>query len=301
MVSTRPHQHHWPLSTGRAYCYFLTAIDQCTRWPEVLPLERTTAKDVASAFFTGWISCFGTPRRVTSDQGWHFESQLFRLLGRTTGFERSRTTSYHPCANGMIKRFHRQLKAAITCHPNSTWLEALPAAAVGLRVTFKPDIHATPVGLVYGEPLRYLGNFSPLQLSTSPARTFVARLRRTMASLRPSPAAHHTKPTPFVFKDSATCSHAFLRDNTVRAPFEPPYSGPYKVIRLDDKTFTLQISGRDVRVSIDRLKPSYILSEETTNSGAPPVNHPQQPPTPRPVPYITRFGRQVRVPNALQT
>ncbi|XP_037572239.1 uncharacterized protein LOC119454358 [Dermacentor silvarum] len=204
----------------------------------------------------------------------------------------------------MIERFHRQLKAAITCHPNSTWLEALPAVALGLRATFKPDIQATPAELVYGEPLRLPGELlsaSAPDITTSDPTDFVARLRRTIASLRPSPATRHTKPTPFVFKDLATCSHAFLRDDTVRAPFQPPYSGPYKVIRRDDKSFTLQISGRDVRVSNDRLKPSYILSEETTNSCAPPVNHPQQPPTPQPVPYITRFGRQVRVPNALQT
>ncbi|XP_037514909.1 uncharacterized protein LOC119388167 [Rhipicephalus sanguineus] len=293
-----------PLPPVGPYRYCLTAIDRYTRWPEVLLLERITAEDVASAFFIGWISRFGTPRRVTTDQGRQFESQLFRLLGLSTGFERSRTTSYHPCANGMIQRFHRQHKAAIAYRPNSTWLKALPAVALGLRATFKPDVLVTPAELVYREPLRLPGEFLPARTSditSSDPTDFVARLRRTMASLRPSPAARHTKPTPFVFNDLATCSHAFHRDDTVGAPFQPPYSGPYKVTRRDDKTFTLQISGRDVRVSIERLKPSYILSGETTNSRPPPLNHPQQPPTPRPVPYITRFGRQVRVPNALQT
>ncbi|XP_037507748.1 uncharacterized protein LOC119383579 [Rhipicephalus sanguineus] len=233
----------------------------------------------------------------------------------------------------MIERLHRQLKAAITCRPNSAWLEALPAVALGLRATFKSDIQATPVELVYGEPLRLPGELlsAPTSdITSSDPTDFAARLRRTMASLRPSPAARHTKPTPFVFKDLATCSRAFLRDDTVRAPFQPPYSGPYKVIRRDNRTFTLQISGRDVRVSIDRLKPSYILSvrmydgfsrSPTTASNASAralhhalwtarahpqcsmasVGHPQQLPTPRPVPYITRFGRHVRIPNALQT
>ncbi|XP_037515542.2 uncharacterized protein LOC119391973 [Rhipicephalus sanguineus] len=240
------------------YRYCLTAIDRYTRWPGVLPLERFTAEDVASAFFTGWISRFGTPHRVTTDQGRQFESQLFRLLGLSTGFERSQTTSYHPCANGMIERFHRQLKAAITCHPNSTWLEALLAVALRLRATLKPDIQTTPAELVYGEPPRLPGKLlsaATSDITSSDATDFVARLRRTMASLRPPPAARHTKQTPFVFKDLSTCSHAFLRDDSVRAPFQPPYSGPYNVIRLDNKTFTLQISGRDVRVSVDRLKP----------------------------------------------
>ncbi|XP_075732690.1 uncharacterized protein LOC142775221 [Rhipicephalus microplus] len=184
----------------------------------------------------------------------------------------------------MIERFHQQFKAAIMCHPHSTWLEAHPAVALGLRATFKPHNQATPAELVYGEPLRLPGELLSAPISdvtSSGPADFVTRLRRTMAALRPSPVARHTKPTPFVFEDLATCSHAFLRDDTVRAPFQPPYSRPCKVICRDDKTFTLQIGGKDILVSIDRLKPSYILSHEPTNPGTPPVIRRQQPATPR--------------------
>ncbi|XP_075726365.1 uncharacterized protein LOC142768290 [Rhipicephalus microplus] len=263
-----------PLPPAGPYRYCLTAIDRYARWPKVRPLERITAEDVASAFFSGWVSRFGTPRRITTDRGRQFESYLFRLLGLSTGFECSRTTSYHPCANGMIERFHRQFKAAIISHPHSTWLEALPAVTLGLRATFKPDIQATPAELVYGELLRLpeeLLSAPTSDVTSSDLADFVARLRRTMGALRPSPAARHTKPTSFVFKDLATCSHAFHRDDTVRTPFQPPYSGLHKVICRDNKTFTLQISGKDIRVSIDRLKPSYILSQKPTNPHTPPV------------------------------
>ncbi|XP_075749317.1 uncharacterized protein LOC142814443 [Rhipicephalus microplus] len=251
---------HLPPASPYRYC--LTTIDRYSRWPEVWPLERITAEDVASGFFSGWVSRFGTPRRVTTDQARQFESQLFRLLGLSTVFEPSRTTSYHVSTNRMTERFHRHFKAAIMCHHQSTLLKALPAIAIGLRATFKPDFQATPAEFVYGELLRLPGELLSTPTSdvtSSDPADFVTRLRRTMGALRPSRAARHTKPTPFVFKELATCSHAFLRDNTIRAPFQLPYSGPYKVICRDDKTFTLQISGKDVRVSIDRLKPSYIL------------------------------------------
>lgn len=288
-----------PFPPAGPYRYCLTAIDRYTRWPEAWPLEGITAEDVASAFFTGWIARFGVPRRVTTDQGRQFESHLFRLLGLTIGFERLRTTSYHPCANGMIERFHRQFKAAIMCHPDSTWLEAIPAVILGLRATFKPDIHATPAELVYGEPLRLPGEFlAALPSSTMPSdpTDFVARLRRTIATLRPSPAAQHSKPTPFVFKELASCTHAFLRDDTVRRPFQPPYSGPYLVVRRDDKNFTLRLNGNDVRVSIDRLKPAYIAANEP-GSATPPTGTLPQPPTSQPAPSTTRSGRLVRLPD----
>ncbi|XP_075723991.1 uncharacterized protein LOC142766060 [Rhipicephalus microplus] len=189
------------------------------------------------------------------------------------------------------------------CHPHSTWLEAVPAVALGLRATFKPDIQATPAEFVYREPLRLSGDFLSAPASdvtSSDPVDFVARLCRTMGALRPSTAACHTKPTPFVFQDLATCTHAFLRDDTVRAPLQLPYTGPYKVICRDDKTFTLQISGKDVRVSIDRLKPSYTLSQEPTNPHTPPVIRRRKPATSRLAPFTTRLGLQVRVPKPLQ-
>ncbi|XP_050030113.2 uncharacterized protein [Dermacentor andersoni] len=288
-----------PLPPAGCYRYCLTAIDRYTRWPEAWPLEGITAEDVASAFFAGWIARFGPPHRVTTDQGRQFESHFFRLLGLTIGFERSQTTSYHPCANGMIGRFHGQFKAAIMCHPDSTWPEAIPAVTLGLRATFKPDIQATPAELVYGEPLRLPGEFlaaPPSTTATSDPTDFIARLRRTIAALRPSPAAQHCKTTPFVFKDLATCSHTFLRDDTVRRPLQPPYSGPYQVLRRDDKTFTLHIKGNAVRVSIDRLKPAYTDSAEPGNTSASTDVHPR-PPTSQPASVTTRSERRVRCPD----
>ncbi|XP_077522977.1 uncharacterized protein LOC144133714 [Amblyomma americanum] len=111
-----------PFPPAEPYRYYLAAIDRYTRWPNAWPLEGIITEDVASAFFAGWIARFGHPRRVTTDQGRQFELCLLKLLGQTIGFKSSRTTSYHPGANGMIELFHREFKAAIMCHPDSTWV-----------------------------------------------------------------------------------------------------------------------------------------------------------------------------------
>ncbi|XP_037577092.1 uncharacterized protein LOC119459361 [Dermacentor silvarum] len=185
------------------------------------------------------------------------------------------------------------------CHPDSTWLEAIPAVILGLRATFKLDIHVTPAELVYGEPLRLPGEFLaalPSSTTTSVPTDFVARLRRTIAALHPSPAAHNCKPTPFVFKELASCTHTFLRDDTVRRPFQPPYSGPYLVIHRDDKNFSLRLNGNDVRVSIDRLNPAYIAANEP-GSATPSTGIYPQPPSSQPAPVPTRSGRLVRLPD----
>lgn len=43
---------------------------------------------------------------------------------------------------------------------------------------------------------------------------------------------------------------------------KPTYNGPYRVIHRSDKTFVVNIKDKNVTVSIDRLKPAYIIPEE---------------------------------------
>ncbi|XP_046387529.1 uncharacterized protein LOC124157092 [Ischnura elegans] len=194
----------------------------------------------------------------------------------------------------MVEGFHRYLKAAIMCHPNFTWLQALPLVLLGLRSAFREELKASAAELVYGEPLRLPGEL--LSASSNPegqedATNLVTRLRHQMSRLRPSPAFRHIIDNSFVFQDLNNCSHVFLRDDTVRRSLQPPYSGPHLVVNRRDKTVTILLNGRESTVSIDRVKPAYILP--ATTAPAPHVNEDQRT-QPTATHYTTRYGRRVR-------
>ena len=45
-------------------------------------------------------------------------------------------------------------------------------------------------------------------------------------------------------------------------PPSPPYVGPYKVLQRKEKSFQLQVRNAKDWVSIDRLKPAYLLPDD---------------------------------------
>lgn len=248
-----------PHCDGYRYC--LTMIDRFSRWPEAVPLVNQEATTVAEAFFNHWIARFGVPLRVTTDQGRQFESNLFKHLNRLTGTTHIRTTAYHPASNGMVERFHRQLKAAIRCH-QSRWTEALPAVLLGIRSAWKDDINATTAEMLYGQPLRLPGELLTPRIREEDdinAETFVKQLRQRLQDIRPAVINRHGDKKIFIFKDLATTGQVFVRHDGPKRPLQHPYDGPYRVVSRSDKFFIVNVKGKNITISIDRLKPAYTI------------------------------------------
>ena len=198
-----------PLPPSKGYTYLLTCVDRFTRWPEAYPLTNITAQTVAEAFIAGWIARFGTPSTITTDCGRQFESALWAELTNLLGTKCIHTTAYHPIANGLIERFHRQLKAALKAYldPNS-WVESLPLVLLGIRSAFKEDLGCTAAELVYGTTLRLPGEFfdqSPHN-QASDYSTYVQKLKSIMQSLQAMPTRQPQNRRTYISNNLTKCT-----------------------------------------------------------------------------------------------
>ena len=154
------------------------------------------------------------------------------------GTHRIRTTAYHPVANRLVERFHRQLKAALSTAPRTQWIEALPLVLLGIHSSLKEDLHTSTSELVYGTTLRLPGQFFAPSLDkevTGPA-SYVSRLRTHMQQVHPTPTSHRARIKPCqLFLN--TCTHVFVRCDALRKALQPTYDGPFKVIRRASNFF----------------------------------------------------------------
>ena len=237
-----------PLPTSEeGFTHLLTAVDRNTRWPEVIPLRATTATAVADTFASEWVARYGVPLQVTTDQGTQFTSATWKSLCKSLGMKHVTTSAYHPQSNGLVERFHRQLKEALRARNCGTsWAAHLPWVLLGLRAAPKEDSGLSSAEAVYNKKLVLPGELQDVAEETTVSEKeadclIQLRQRNYQDSGRPG------------LLDKV--KFVYIRRGAVGGAFNPSYAGPYQILKRSKKLYQLQIGSRREWVSADRLKP----------------------------------------------
>lgn len=82
--------------------------------------------------------------------------------------------------------------------------------------------------------------------------------------MKPQETKRNGETTTFIFQDSKMTSHIFLRQELIGRTLRS-YEGPFKVVKRNKKVI-INKNGKNINVSIDRLKPVYILHEDDFES-----------------------------------
>ena len=132
--------------------YLLTVMSQSTRYPAAYPLRTITAKSVVKAL-TQFISTFGIPKVVQSDQGSNFSSHLFAQVLKQLRVKHNQASAYHAQSQGALERFHQTLKSLLRGYCvelNQDWEEGLPRLLLAAREVVQESTGFSPNDLVFG-------------------------------------------------------------------------------------------------------------------------------------------------------
>ena len=120
------------------------------------PLPDHKAETVAEAVVNNFISRFGIPRQIHSDQGRDFESKLFQGMCQLLGIDKTRTTPWQPSSNGYIERFNATLQAMLRTEVNEkqdNWDETIPVLTMAYRSSVHDTTGETPNMMMLGREL----------------------------------------------------------------------------------------------------------------------------------------------------
>ena len=135
------------------YEHILVITDHFTKFAKAIPTKNESALTTARALYQNFITVYGVPTRIMSDQGRNFESKLIKELCTLTGMDKSRTTPYHAMSNGACERFNQtllKLLGTLSQDKKAKWKDYLPSMVHAYNCTPHESTGYSPYELMFG-------------------------------------------------------------------------------------------------------------------------------------------------------
>jgi hypothetical protein len=171
---------------------------------------------------------------------------------------------------------------------------------LGIRAAWRDESELSPAESVFGSQPVLPGQF--LTAPEAPSPTFLEDFQGVLASRTARPTNHHTPPAApeSLPEDLLLARFVLVRQDGVRPPLAPLYTGPFKVLERSTHFFKLQLGEKQDTVSTHRLKACH--TPDDTAAATPPRRGrparpaaPPHPPDPVPTPAPPRPPSSRRV------
>lgn len=235
--------------TERGNAGVLVIVEYLSKFPMVFPIKSKTAVEISRHLFS-FISLFGPPREIISDQGPEFVNSVVKQLSNNLGIERRVTSPYHPRTDGLVERTNQTLIRALEIHANShaeDWDLYLDFICLAYRTRVNSVTGHTPFELLFGRVASIFDNFTDSAAAdTAVAESLLHRaveLRRFVESSQPNTVSaiverqesqrrgQDARVLPRnLFTSSLPVNTVVFTKLLRRAKkLEPRYGGPYKI------------------------------------------------------------------------
>ncbi|GFS60245.1 retrovirus-related Pol polyprotein from transposon 17.6 [Trichonephila clavipes] len=196
---------------------------------DVLP-RGASARAIADNFFDNYISRFGAPIKLSSDNAPQFISDIFEKLSQRLGIRHVKTVVYRPQAN-RTERVNRDLVQMIVNYVNEQhdiWDQFLREFTYAIRTALNETKGETPAELFLGRKL-----ITPFQ-------------KLVMVS----------DGTEFAVNDWVLVTTHPLNSATrkVVAKFKPKFEGPYTVLDVKNKNVVIWKAGKRLTINVDQVR-----------------------------------------------
>ncbi|GFX77639.1 retrovirus-related Pol polyprotein from transposon 412 [Trichonephila clavipes] len=258
--------------------YLLVVMDYFTKWPEVYPIPDQEAPTVAEAVVQHWISRYGVPLQLHSDQGRNFVSAVLKGVCELLGIDKTKTTPLHPQSDGMVERFNRTILnnlSLMVSKNQQDWDQKVPLFLLAYRSAVHETTGYSPSQMLFGRDLRLPCDLlfcRPPDTPSSPEEYVqnlqarfedVHNLARERINLRTEKmkTRYDTKATGHQFKEG---DKVWFYNPTRRKGLSPKlqshWDGPYTILKIiNDVVIRIRktTNSKPRVVHYDKLSPYY--------------------------------------------
>ena len=127
-----------PLPADHRQEFLIVFVDCYSRYTILVPSSNHTANTVSEALLRHVVPYFGTPRRLLSDRGREFISEVWSKMLRSLGIQRVLTSPYHPEGNAINEQSHRTLNNILHARllkgsSSKAWVDKVPEIMLSLN------------------------------------------------------------------------------------------------------------------------------------------------------------------------
>ncbi|GFW88224.1 transposon Tf2-8 polyprotein [Trichonephila clavipes] len=254
----------YPVSRVRRNRYALVITDHFSKWAEIIPLKKASARVIADNFFDNDISHFGAPIKLISDNGPQFISDIFEKLSERLGIRHVKTVVYRPQAN-RTERVNRDLVQMVANYVNEqhdTWDQFLREFAYAIRTAVNETTGKTPAELFLGRKL--ITPFQKLVMVSDGTEFAVGDTERLFEEARRNTKTKHEKwekynrcrhdvqikVNDWVLVTTHPLSSATRK---VVAKFKPKFEGPYRVLDVNNNVVIWK-AGKRLTINVDQVR-----------------------------------------------
>lgn len=256
--------------------YLLTVMCKCTRYPAAFPLRSIKVKPVLKAL-NSFMSTFGIPKVIQTDQGSNFMSRTFTQVLKQLQVKHNVSSAYHPESQGALERFHQTLKSMLRCYCtelSQDWEEGLPWLLLAVREVCQESTGFSPNELVFGHtvrgPLAVLSDHwktvDPPENILDYVNDFRCRLYNVCATARRKLGMAQEKMKDIFDRKAKVQSfepgdQVLILLPVVGSPFQAKFHGPYTVkSRMSECDYLINTPDRRKKVQwchVNLLKPYH--------------------------------------------
>ena len=143
--------------TDKGYKYILTIVDHLSRYLVMIPLKNQKAATIAKKLNRHFISIYGVPQTILTDQGPNFMSNLFKELCNIYDINKLNTVPYWAQGNGRTEIVHKHIKKYLSYFVDknqSNWPELLPLIVASYNNLPHKTLNRSPYEIVFLKKMR---------------------------------------------------------------------------------------------------------------------------------------------------